>query len=402
MAIIKDFFKEKEKRHQDSDVDYREKIRAHKFAVFIRTVIIIAVLVCVIILFNTYGSAKKYTDTEISSQVSYTLVNGATAKSLGDHIFVYSKDGANCMDTSGKAVWNVPFQMQSPIVSICGQTVAIGDYNGRTIYVANKSQLLGTIKTNLPIRDISVSDNGVVAAVLEDSDVIRIFVYDGNNDTDEPIVQAKATMNKSGYPLAVTMSPNGYFMMVSYFHVDSGNMESKLAYYNFGEVGSNKVDNYVSGFEYKNSVIPYISFMNNKQSFGVANDRVVFFSGSEIPDNVGSCLIDEKILGVYSGDKYVGLVFLDTTGENLYKLVVFDGKANKIGTIPFDIDYTDIIFDDEGVVIYGGNECLIYSVEGEEKFSGFMNSTINLMIPKTSLKEYAVLTSSAIEIVELK
>ena len=58
MAIIKDFFKEREKRQQDNDVDYRERIRAHKMAVFIRTVIVIAVLVAIVILVKVYGMVK--------------------------------------------------------------------------------------------------------------------------------------------------------------------------------------------------------------------------------------------------------------------------------------------------------------------------------------------------------
>ncbi|MCQ2499597.1 MAG: DUF5711 family protein [Lachnospiraceae bacterium] len=402
MAIIKDFFKEREKRQQDNDVDYRERIRAHKMAVFIRTVIVIAVLVAIVILVKVYGMAKVYSEVEVTNSVPYTMVSGSKVRNLDGSILVYSKDGASCIDSDGKALWNESYQMQSPIVSICGKTVAIGDYNGREIYVANKNQILGTVKTNLPIRNISVSDNGVVVAVLEDSDVMRLYVYDGNTDTQEPIIQAKATMNKSGYPLAVAMSPNGYIMMVSYFYVDGGKMKSKISFFNFGEVGSNKVDNFVSGYDYEDSVIPYISFMDNNNSYGVTTDRIVLFQGTEIPYNTGSVLLNEKVMGVYSGKGYVGLVFLDITGEDIYKLVIYDEKGNTVGTIPFSMDYTDIVFADDKVIIYGGNDSLIYSVKGEEKFSGYMASAINLLIPNSSADSFTIVTNTAIEKIKLK
>ncbi len=37
--------------------------------------------------------------------------------------------------------------MQSPIVSICGGVTAIGDYNGRNIYIYNEEKQLGIITT---------------------------------------------------------------------------------------------------------------------------------------------------------------------------------------------------------------------------------------------------------------
>ena len=134
---------------------------------------------------------------------------------------------------------------------------ALGDYNGREIYVCDKNGIRGTVNTNLPIRSLSVAENGVVAAVLDDSSVTRINVYNGNSNTDEAIVHAKVSMDKSGYPISVCMSPNGRIMMVSYFFMDSGSMKSSIAFYNFGEVGENQTDNYVSGYDYLNTVVPY-------------------------------------------------------------------------------------------------------------------------------------------------
>lgn len=401
MATIKDFFAEKAKRQQDTDVDYREKIRAHRLAVFIWTTIGIIAFIAFMTVTNILWKQKTFTELRSVSSTPVSIVTSASGMMLGDSILIYSKDGASCIDVKGKAVWNESYEMQSPIVSVSGSSVAIGDYNGRNIYVANKEETLGTIRTNLPIRDLAVSSNGVVAAVLDDSDVIRIFVYNGNEDTDVPIVEAKATMSKSGYPIRVALSPNGKIMMVSYFYVDGGNMKSSVSFYNFGEVGSNKVDNFVSGFDYVNTVMPYVRFMNDTSSFGVSDDRVVFFKGNEIPDHVATALIDGDIVSVYNNTDYVGLVFLNTSGESTYLLDVYDASGNKISSIPFDIDYTDIVFNKDTVIIYGGDDCIVSSVKGQEKFAGKFDKNVRLLLPSNSSYKYTLVTGESVESVEL-
>ena len=400
MAII-DFFKEKEKRQQDSDIDYRERIRAHKLSVFVKTVTICAGLILLLVVMNVLWKSKTFTDLSIQNTYPVSVVAGATARNLSGYLLISSKDGVSCIDDKGKAIWNQSYEMQSPIVATCGSTVAIGDYNGRTIYVANKEKILGTVKTNLPIRSVAVSDNGVVAAVLDDTDVIRIYIYDGNTDTSEPIVQAKATMNKSGYPISVSLSPNGKIMMVSYFYVDSGNMKSSVAFYNFGEVGSNETDNYVSGYDYVDSVIPYVKFMDSDSAFGVSNDRIVFFNGKEKPVNVASALIDAEVLGIYNNEEYVGLVTSDTTGTAAYRLDVYNSMGSHVGSIFFNLDYLDIVFNKDQVIIYDDNEIQIMTVKGAGKFAGMLQDNANLIIPTNSVYRYLVVGNQSMNLIEL-
>lgn len=402
MAEIKDILAERKKRQQDNEEpDYKEKIRAHKLSVFVKHIVGIVVLVALVAFSNLVWEEKSYSAVNVVSSVPVSVVTGATAVNLDGSLLIYSKDGASCIDTKGKAIWNESYEMQSPIVSVNGGTVAIGDYNGREVYVANKDKILGTVRTNLPIRDVSVSDNGVVATVLDDKDVIRIFVYNANTDTDEPIVQAKATMNKSGYPISVAMSPNGKIMMVSYFYVDSGNMKSSVSFYNFGEVGSNKVDNFVSGFDYVNTVLPYVTFMDNDSAFGVGNDRLVLFKGDEIPDNIATAMMNEDITGIYHNEGYVALTFLDTTGEGIYRVDVYSDKGNKMCSIFTDIEYTDIVLNKENIIIYGGTACSIYTIKGQEKFSGSFERDINLMIPTSSAFKFTVVTRESMESIEI-
>ena len=306
------------------------------------------------------------------------------------------------MDIKGNAVWNQTFEMQNPMVSVSGHVAAVGDYNGRTIYVVNSGGQLGTVNTNLPIRKICVSESGVVAAVLDDADVTRILLYNGNENTETSIVDIKATMNKSGYPVSICLSPNGKLMAISYLYVDSGDMKTTVAFFNFGEVGRNQSDNYVSGYDYLDTIVPYVQFMNNNTAFGISDDRIVFFEGSEKPANIATAFLEEEVQGVYNNESYVGVVFVNQTGESAYRMDVYSTSGNKVHSLFFDIEYSDIILNRDQIIIYNDLECQICNIGGVDKFTGEFEKPVTLLVPTSSVYRYVAVTGSSIDTIELK
>jgi len=403
MSNVRDYLKEREKRVENNNaISYKEKIKTHKLTVFYRGalfVLLIAVIACFLV---WQWQNKVFVESVNVSSAPVTIVQNAKVKNLGNNILLYSKDGASCLDSNGSALWNQTFEMQNPIVSVCKDVAALGDYNGRTVYVVSSTGQLGTVKTNLPIRDICVSQSGVVAAVLDDSDVTRILLYNGNTDTETSIVDIKASMDKSGYPMSLSLSPNGKLLAISYFYVDEGDMKSTVAFFNFGEVGKNVSDNYVSGYDYAGAVVPYVQFMNNNAAFAVSDDRIIFFQGSEKPSNVASNLIKEEIQSIYYNENYVGLVFRNQTGESIYRLDVYDTGGNKAHSQFFDIEYTDIIFNKDQIIIYNDMDCQICNIKGVDKFTGEFEKPVALLVPTAATYRYTVVTSSSIDVMELK
>ena len=118
-----------------------------------------------------------YTDYEVQQQSSWVRAGEASCINLDGMLFTYSNDGMSCTDTRGNVIWNQTYEMQNPIIRTCKKTIAVGDYNGRSIYVSDTQGNLGTINTTMPIRDFCVSLNGIVAAVLDDSTVTAIYLY---------------------------------------------------------------------------------------------------------------------------------------------------------------------------------------------------------------------------------
>ena len=403
MANIRDYLKEKEKREKNINrIDYREKIRSHKLVIFYRGALAVLLVAAAVIFLVVHWKNKVFTESVIASSTPVTIVQGATVKNLGGNVLLYSKDGASCIDAKGNVVWNRAYEMQTPLISICNQMAAIGDYNGRSIYVMERGGEKGTVNTNLPIRNFSVSANGVVAAILDDSDVMRIYVYDGNTNTDEPIIMGKATMDRSGYPVSISLSPNGRLMMISYLYADSASMKSSVAFYNFGEVGQNETDNFVGGYDYVDTVVPYVQFINNDSSFAVSDDRIVFFSGTEKPTNIATNFLEEEIQSIHYNENYVGLVFINQSGESVYRLDVYNASGSKVHSLFFDIEYTDIFFSKDQIIIYNDSECQICNVRGSDKFTGSFEKSTSLLIPTSSAYRYVAVTSDSVDMIELK
>ena len=400
MVNVRDYLKKrKERKEERGRISYREKIKSHKFTIFYRTILVLILLEAVGTALYIQWKNKIYTENTVVFSTQVHITQDSTLVPVSGYLLTYSKDGAGCMDIRGNAVWNQTFEMQNPIVDVCKNVVAIGDYNGRTIYVMNTSGVMGSITTSRPVRDFCVASNGVVAAVLDDTDATWIYLYDSQG---KELVYFRTTMKDSGYPVNVSISPNGELVCVSYLFVDSGQMKSSVAFYNFGPVGKNNVNNYVSGYDYLNSVVPLTGFLDDRSMFAVSDDRVMFFSGAQKPLSVAEKLLADDVQGVYYGDESIGLIFNSTQSNSRFRLDVYHKSGELRQSIDFDLDFRDILFHDDQIIIYNESECRIYNSGGAEKYSGNFSKTVLLLIPQSSARRYMVVTPDSIDTIELK
>lgn len=401
MVSVRDYFKRKEQRSGDKTprISYREKIKSHKFTVFYRVFLMLVLMAAIAVALFLQWKNKVYTESVELSSVEIRVPSGASLMPFGSYLLTYSKDGASCMDTKGNAVWNQTYGMQNPMVDINQDVVAIGDYNGREIYVMDTGTLLGRITTNRPVRNFCVSASGVVAAVLDDTDVTWIYLYDAQGNE---LVYFRTTMKESGYPANISISPSGELLCVSYLYIDGGHMKTSVAFYNFGAVGQNSTDNYVSGYDYVDHVVPFARFMDNKSLFAVSDDRIMFFGGAQKPVTAAENLLNDEVRGVYYGSEYVGLVFNSKEGGGRYRLDVYHKSGTFRQSIEFDIDCRDILFHEDQIIIYNEADCRIYNSSGMLKYTGTFNKTALMLIPQKAAYHYMIVTPDSIDTIELK
>lgn len=397
MANIRSYIKDKEKRGQKL-AGYKEKIMRHKLASVYRILLAVAGVAALITLIVVQYRRHVYTDYDIVASVPRESARGTTDVRLGKSILTYSRDGAHCTDAKGQTTWNQTYQIQDVRLAISGDTSAIGDYNGRSIYVQNPLQQLGVITTPMPIQEIAVSECGNVTAVLADTDLVWVNTY---NPDGKLLYYGTASMNDAGYPAAISLSPSGELLCVAYIYVDAGVLKTNLAFYNLKEVGENYNDFMVYSDSFTD-IVPYMQFMNDSTMFAVGDGCLRIYTGSHQPVLAAGHLYNEEVRSVFYNEEYVGLMFRSEDSEYLYRLDVYNTAAKKVNSFYYNIEYTDLFFDKDTIVIYNETECVITTMDKIEKFNGSFSRTVRLMLPGNSAYRYVLVTDTSIDTIQLK
>ena len=339
--------------------------------------------------FNTYRVVRE---TEV------ILEEGCKTAKLANNLLIYNKDGIRCMDAKGNTIWNITYQIKEPCVSVDGGTVAVAGYGDHLIYMMDESGRIGEINTNLPIRNLCVAEAGYVGAVLDDNNVYWIYIYDVSG---EEITRARTSMEQSGYPMAIELSPNGKLLGVSYLYLDAGTVQNNVAFYNLGEVGQNYTDQYMSGYIYQ-EIVPELHYMNESTAMAISNGRLMVYSGSEKPTESKGILLNNTVQAVYWGDENAILIQNGAADEGRYLMKVYDLTGTLVLEKGFDIEYTDIQSQNGVITIYNSDEVLVVTLDGRERYKGSLGGSIRKMVSTSTKYKYLVLFENTFKVIELE
>jgi len=381
----------------EAEMNISRKIRKHRMHSMLRVLLIVAVVVAIAaVLINSYKN-QVFSGYVITRKGEYAVVENTSYMENNGNIIRYSKDGISNTDSNGEVLWNLTYEMQSPIVKTADGFVGVGDYNGHIVHLVDSKGNSYEVDTKLPIRDFSVSSAGYVAAILEDAgnSWINLFSKEGTK-----IVEAKATMSKTGYP--ITCSLSGEVMGVSYFYVDGSVMRNSVTFYNFGGVGENVTDHIVSSYDYYNAVVPMVEFMNEESSFAVSDKGLMFFSGSKKPVSNADILLEQQIQGVYYCDTHVGLLFYDQTGVNKYRIDVYNTSGEKVLSYAFDMNFKDILIRNDQIMIYNEAECEVVGLNGKVKYEGTFEGRVHYVVATDSPRKFLVVMNNELATLEFE
>lgn len=379
---------------------YHKARRKAIMGIALRVLGIAALLAALGVLIYYQARTGTYSRATYSSIAQAQGTSGTQYLMLGNRIVSYSRDGISCMTMDGTQVYNVTFEMQQPLEARAGDILALADYNGSQIYIFSATQEMGSVSTSLPIRAISVGESGEVAAVMDDQDTTWIYIYTAEGET---IAYFKTTMAQSGYPLSVAISPDGTLVAVSHLMTSSDGADTSIAFYNFGGVGANSVENNVSGFNYGDEIFPYITFMNDSTCVAVSDSRIAFYTGSEIPQSGTNIMLSGQAIGVWSNNKYIAVLLQDATGEEQYNMKVYGTSGSVVGDYTFSMDYSEIQLAGDRIYMNNAQECMIYTVDGVLKYNGTFTDDVRRLIPSTTSRtRHAVVTDTGVEEMRLE
>lgn len=384
---------------QEEKLTFRGKIRKHRLTRMYRIVLCVALVIAVFAVIRIQIENKVYTDYEIIRSSESIGASDGVAESYNGNVLCYSRDGISAYDGNGGQLWNQTYEMQSPIIDTAGEYVVAGDYKGNTIYVMDAAGPCATIETNMVIMDLSVSEKGIVLATLDDDTITWLNIYSA---TGESIVSVKTSMDQTGFPLKASMSSDNQKMAVSYLKAEGNGICTSIAFYNFGDVGQNVTDKIVSGFDYDNMVVPFLHYINDTDTVAVGENKLMIFSGKQIPKLRAETKIKEDAESVFRGASYIAMVYRNDDGKDKYRLDVYDMSAKKVLSKTFDMEYDNVVISDGNIIIYNEANVVIWNKKGLEKYNGDLGGGIKALIPTKSKTKFIVVRNEGLEVVKLK
>ncbi len=412
MSNIREYLREKRKRDHEVNVngrpdagerrDTRERFEAkifkHKMSTALAALAVILFIAVVAIFVILQWRNRIYSYYETVATTEREVVNGTTDVRLGSAILTYSRDGAHCTDTRGNVRWNQTYQIQEVVLDICQDTAVLASYNGRDVYVVNSSEILGNFSTTLPIRNVAVAANGTVAVVMADTEVTYYCIYTPDGEMQ---YKGMATMASSGYPLWVSLSPNGILLEISYIYLDAGVQKTNVAFYNLGDVGASKTDFFVGAYNY-DLFVPFVHFMNDNTCFAVGDSQLMLYRGNQVPTELAKIPYTDEVKSVFYNEQYIGLVFYADDGNSLYKMDVYDASGKQKGSYYFAIEYTDIFFHEDQFVVYNESECEVITLDNVVKYNGTFEKSVGRMIPMAGPYRYLIVTGDSMDVIQLR
>lgn len=403
MSDIRKYMKDINKsRIGEDEIDEEQlerKLKRHKRGKLTKVILLVAVLVVVAFSYYIYMENKIYKEYQVTNTVEVNDTYNCNFYPFGDYMLRYSEDGLAYLNGS-KTYWNQAFQMKKPLIDVCNEYVAMADYKGNDIYICNTESSQGNVQTEYPIVGIDVSANGVVAAITGDaSDVshIEVIKKDGTK-----IAKGQTILSGQGCPIDLSISEDGTKLIVSYLHVASGVIESKVVFYNYSEVGKNEVDRFVGGFDYDKTVMAKVDFITNDIAVAFGDDKLVIYSMKQKPSVIAELGMDYEIKSVFNNSEYIGLIVENNEAENPYTMLVYNAGGEKLSETKFNFIYKDVAIANESIVIYNDTTLKVYNIEGVLKYDGDIEDGITSVIVKSKDYQYYIVGSTSIKDIKLK
>lgn len=285
----------------------------------------------------------------------------------------YSKDGVAMTNKSGSVLWNQTYEMASPTMTSAGDYVAVGDIGANTIYIFNEYGQLGRVSTDVPIQEIQISEQGVVATVLSDTSSNYINLYDKQGNS---LGSIKASLENTGYPLAIALSPDASKLAVSYLIVKSGSMQSRIVAYDFSDVeGDHLLDT-----QELEGLYPKAAFLDSREVVLFGEKGFVLYQADskkiETQEN-----FESEINSVFCTNQKLGFIFKNEDDNGKYRMEIYNKAGKKSSTYYFDLDYSGMTADDDEVILYNDEEMLIYQMGGRVRFRGTFNTAVTGVMP---------------------
>ena len=383
------------------EMNYGNRARYNHVRTGIIVVIFLAIIVAGVVLY-VHFSMEEFKGYKVIYSAETVFEANADYLEFGGNLLKYTPDGVSYIDKNGNVVWTAGVDFNVPMASCRGDYAVVADRGGNKVCVFNTEGMVS--ENNMPnsICSIDVGIQGAFTVILEGEDTNYINMYDSKGGE---VYSFRTSIDKSGYPLDITISEDGVKLFTSYFKLDGVNFKNNVAAYNFGEVGQNSgADRIVGGYTFEDEMVTRVKFVTNDIVAAFSDTEIVLYDFKEKPSERAKIEYGSDIYSILYNKNYVGFIKKNEgeTDNAGYVLKCYDLSGKEMFSYPFDIEYDNIYAADNEIIITGGNQCLIVSKKGRTKFTYAFPTMIKSMIPSSGSNEYIVTFEGKTETIKLK
>lgn len=380
--------------------EYNQKLLEHRKKVAKRVLITVFSILLVVVGVGLFLSLRHYEKYDIMSTTERSDTEGTKFEEFRGNILKYSNDGAFYVDASNELIWNQTYEMSDPQIDICEKYLVIYDKKGTMIYILTPDGLQGSIETTMPIDQVCVAAQGTIAVLMQKNYTGYFALYD---KTGGNLAQGEFHGEKKGYPIAIALSHDALKMAVSMVNINDGTVRTTLAFYNYGSVGQNEIDNCVGVSTFSDMIIPELEFVSDDRMIAFGDTELMVFEGSQKPQLSLEIPLEKQARSMFYNDNYIGVVTSNEDEEVTHHITVYDTKGDLVMEKDIEMDYETIEFmSNDEICIRNENVCDIYTLHKTHKFHYEFESDIYKVIPGNSGLNYTLLLKDATEKVRLK
>lgn len=380
--------------------ELEEKIKMHRHKILRRILLAIFIIGIILTSIYIYFTVKTFHGVKIMSTTTRSDTVAEKYEEFQGNILKYSNDGAFYTDHKNQILWNQTYEMQNPILDICEGYLAIADKSGTDIYIMDKNGQQGVIKTSLPIIQVKIAAQGSVAVLMKDNQTSYLQLYDKKG---KMLASGELHAQNSGFPISIELSNDAKKMAISMLNIGDGKLKTTIAFYNFGSVGQNEIDNIVSSYSYNDEIYPQMQFIGNNQMIAYGDKKIVLFEGTQKPKQVKTISINKEIKSIFYNSKYFGLVYNNDNTDNTRHMDIYSTKGAKVLAKDFDMDYENIEFlNNNEICVYNAGECQIYSIYGIKRFQGTFDVPLYQVLSGFTKWNYTFISEGKTQEVRLK
>ncbi len=378
----------------------REKKKHKRTMLFTVVICTIAAISLFVYILNSIVN-KYYTSYEVLISNERQDSNSVRYEEYENGILKYSRDGAAGMDANGNILWNGSYDMNNPQADSCGNYVVIGDIGGKEWYVYNGTNSGTKYEETLSIVQVQVSRQGIVAVVLEDKDSNEIHIYNPYDSSEPLLANIPTNVSEDGYPMDISISEDGKKVVTSYFRVADGVAESRVSFYNFDEVGQDKVNRIVGGAEFEETLVHKVEFINNEIVCILKEDGFALYSMTELPEEILTETFEKEIKSAILSQNTIGFILDGYEEGGSKELVLYNLSGRKTLTKQISYEYDRVYMSGEEIVFLSDLEGVILRDTGSEKFHYNFPKRIDYIFTTNEKNTYIFIDEINIEKIKL-